>query len=257
MNKFWNREKARLAQGAVHSVMASAISSLHTRHMIAKFGFVWLLGHHALDAVHSHYVLPMTSRWVARFSGTPKVVRTELLDLLEQAEAAIRSAPLTLSVAYVLHGRPGVGKSYAAIQRSFSPVTMRAILGADSPDGDTPCGGGGTCNRILIDEVDKMIEADPKFLRSLLAYLDKMRDDKCIVVMTTNFPEKLPEALVRPGRVSKIIEVTPWGREKAAEFCRLYEIPLEEAPVRDDGYYVGDLIEWARGIKLKELMEAL
>jgi len=95
--------------------------------------------------------------------------------------------------------------------------------------GSAAMGGGGTETKddsmaSLIGPRLKMSSSTDKLdLSGLLNVLDGIVD--CpgrILVMTTNHPEKLDPALIRPGRIDKIIELTYIRSNEALELMRHY-----------------------------------
>lgn len=63
-------------------------------------------------------------------------------------------------------------------------------------------------------------EAQPVSLSALLNVIDGVfsRDGR-VLIMTTNHPEKIDPALVRPGRADRKIQVGPLGGPEAVEMC--------------------------------------
>ena len=208
----------------------------------------------AFYKVAYHSLREYLSSVVAQFSGTPHTVTTSLLKELQSLKIAIDSSPIALSTAFLVHGKPGVGKSYAA--KHIGCKQTKGVLKDEDEDdyGELDITALGT-QLYLIDEIDKLIDNDPKMLRQILMFLDAKRDERSIIVLTTNEIDKLPPQLMRHGRITRIIKVDAWDEKLAQEFCEYYQLPLCEAPKKDDGFYVGDLIEWARAKKLEEIQK--
>lgn len=79
---------------------------------------------------------------------------------------------------------------------------------------------------ILFDEVDKMIEGDPKVLQNLLTLLDdgvtkKNPHVRFLYVFTTNHIHKIEESLIRPGRVHSRLCVGPPNESQRLELIEL------------------------------------
>jgi SpoVK/Ycf46/Vps4 family AAA+-type ATPase len=108
---------------------------------------------------------------------------------------------------------------------------------------------------MLLDEVDCVLDKEGN-VKNLLLYIDQVRRAKnCVLIMTTNHLDKLPEAVLRKGRVTEVIEVLPWTIKDAKKFCALHSLNVDESPHRDGKYYAGDLIEWAQELILNRLTQ--
>ena len=166
---------------------------------------------------------------------------------LKEIVEAIRVSPLQIRYSALLYGEPGVGKTFCV--QSLKGCTIRRVNSetlAGLHRSSEASWESSDLDVFLVDEVDKLIQDNPKNESVLLQLLDSLAVRKCIVIMTTNYKDRLPPALLRNGRVSEQIEVLPWTKEYAARFCKLHDVPLKDAPIRDNGlYYAGDLIEWA------------
>lgn len=113
---------------------------------------------------------------------------------------------------------------------------------------------------ILLDEIDAMMELHDKInikfesnnaamassTQILLQTLDRL-DEGVILVCTTNHIERLPEAMLRPGRFDIVMEVKMADREMAEEMVKKYnistEILNEIGTYKDTGRYQQAAIE--------------
>ncbi|GBG29192.1 26S protease regulatory subunit, putative [Hondaea fermentalgiana] len=67
------------------------------------------------------------------------------------------------------------------------------------------------------------LQTDKLSLAGLLECLDGIIEaDNRLLIMTTNHPERLDEALIRPGRIDKIFHLSYVGVEAAIEMTKLY-----------------------------------
>jgi len=106
------------------------------------------------------------------------------------------------------------GESEAAITRLFEEARMRkpAIL--------------------LLDEIDAIAkrrdfyttdDVTPRILSLILSELDGLEDTSGIIVVgTTNMPDLVDPALLRPGRFDKVIYVPPPSRRAREEILRIH-----------------------------------
>jgi chaperone BCS1 len=75
----------------------------------------------------------------------------------------------------------------------------------------------------LVEKLDKNVQSDRLNLAGLLNVLDGVLDcPERIVIMTTNHPEKLDPALVRPGRINRKVYMGYIGGVEALEMVRHY-----------------------------------
>ena len=77
-------------------------------------------------------------------------------------------------------------------------------------------------------ETNPQKEADPITLSSLLNVLDgTLETPGRIIIMTSNFPEKLDKALIRPGRIDVNIEFTKCTEQMMVDmYENFYEQPF-------------------------------
>jgi ATPase family associated with various cellular activities (AAA) len=108
--------------------------------------------------------------------------------------------------AYLLVGPPGTGKSTAVANvcqdlglrllrvspSASSTVTLRMLVETMRPD------------ILLLDDYDRALPRGHE-LSDALAWLTDVRANGVIVVMTANSVTKMPEALVRPGRIDEVL----------------------------------------------------
>jgi len=157
---------------------------------------------------------------------------------VQKAKEAIAESDMALSFCFLLHGVPGVGKTYIADHLKAERLTeLRTPHGLRDAYADTV---------YLIDEVDRMLVSESD-VRDLIMWLDNARSQGgTLVIMTTNNVDVIPEAVLRSGRVTKVLEVLPWDKDIATKFCYNAALNLNEAPCRDGKYYAGELSEWAQ-----------
>lgn len=155
----------------------------------------------------------------------------------------------------ILHGKPGTGKSTVAraIAKHLG-ITSITSLGPDyfnSPENKTAKRNRGYSSREMtvytIDDIDcicksreeKNDKENNEVLSTLLSFLDnpptfyyKTKDGTSypisIVIATTNYYDKLDEAVKRYGRFDLKIEMNDFNKEQAEEMCRLYDLKLSD-----------------------------
>lgn len=163
-------------------------------------------------------------------------------------------------LSFLLYGKPGTGKT------TFYQV-LANYLGIDAICSiDPQFFSGNSRNMYLsntlpriytIDEIDMFCQSrennndnleNGRILSSLLAFLDapdtfyfKAKDGihypVSIVVATTNYYDRLDEAVKRFGRFDKKIEMKYFTQKEAEEMCQLYELTLADVidePINED-----------------------
>lgn len=151
----------------------------------------------------------------------------------------------------LLHGLPGTGKStfYKALADLLDIDTVISL----SPGYFIDTFSGGDNQRryvdgvICIDDIDCICKSreDEKdnrensaIMHNLLSFLDnppttfiKHNDqfyEVAIVVATTNYFDRLDDAVKRYGRFDMKIHMDYFNKEKASEFCQIYGLKLED-----------------------------
>jgi transitional endoplasmic reticulum ATPase len=111
---------------------------------------------------------------------------------------------------------------------------------------------------IILDEVDSIAPAreyanpgDANATSQILSCLDLYLKENpgMMVIATTNFPKKLDEAIRRPGRLGKDIELTTPGKDERREIFTIHlrninksnDVSLEELAERTAGYVGADI----------------
>ena len=163
---------------------------------------------------------------------------------------------ITPKLSILLYGKPGTGKStfykavakYLGLKRiiCIEPEYFYRSENDKSKVDRTSDDGSGVV--YAIDEVDcicksrteKSDDADnDKVLSKLLAFLDnpktfyfKAKDGTyypvSIIVATTNYIDKLDDAVKRFGRFDLQIEMVDFDEKYAEEFCNLYDLHLSD-----------------------------
>jgi proteasome regulatory subunit len=159
----------------------------------------------------------------------------------------------------ILYGKPGTGKSTVAkaIAKHLD-IRMITSIGPDYFYYDSEGGSEKRYNRrdsnketvYTIDDIDcicKSREEDndkenTEVLSSLLSFLDNPptffyhakngRDYPIsIVIATTNYYDKLDDAVKRYGRFDMKIEMHDFNRKQAEEMCNIYDLKLSDLNV--------------------------
>ncbi len=159
-------------------------------------------------------------------------VNSEILPFLSNP-AESRRMKVGFPSSMVLYGKPGCGKSYAA--KALGRYLGWKVITMDSKDfsqgqsiarvfkqarGSAPC-------VVIIDEIDAICgdrrssgEYNTSLCEEFLRVLDRAADDRILVVATTNYLDRIDEAILRPGRLGTHIEIKPLGKEDALEFAK-------------------------------------
>lgn len=158
---------------------------------------------------------------------------------------------LTIPNGILLYGPPGCGKTYIAealaeeIGYNFikvipSDIASIYIHGTQQiisklfaeAEKNSP-------SIIMLDEVDALLpkrelnldQSHASEVNEFLAQMNSCADKNIIVIMTTNCPEKIDNAILRTGRIDKKIYIPPPDIESRRSMIRYY---LSGRPVEDD-----------------------
>lgn len=138
---------------------------------------------------------------------------------------------LVYKYAMMLYGDPGTGKTtlakaiakylnYNIIYVTPKDITKDFISLMNNRDN----------TMILIEEIDKYVDDHGEIMN--LGDLMNMTDgvltpNNVFIVATTNFIEKIPEALIRNSRFDDVIEIKPINNKDVAEnMCRYYDADI-------------------------------
>lgn len=164
-----------------------------------------------------------------------------------------RGVPAKLSI--LLYGKPGTGKSSFA-QALAKHLDMQSIVSLSSDYFNTTNdpnsnnrGYNNTSSIFLIDEIDCICNSretdnsneNKKALSKLLDFLDnppttyiKAEDGKyysvSIVVATTNYFDRLDDAVKRYGRFDRKIELKEFNKTEAFELCDIFGVDYDLIP---------------------------
>ena len=157
-------------------------------------------------------------------------------------------------LSFLLYGKPGTGKTtfYQVLADYLEIDTIVSIDPFYFMDSSRKLYLGNTTPRIYtIDEIDMFCRSrnndedkeekleNGRILSSLLAFLDapdtfyfKAKDGihypVSIVVATTNYYDRLDDAVKRYGRFDKKIEMKYFDKSEAEEMCKLYDLTLKD-----------------------------
>lgn len=141
----------------------------------------------------------------------------------------------------MLYGKPGTGKSYAASALARFLGWMMVRLDSTS---FTPSGIAKAFKRarafapcvVVVDEIecicsDRASEfTDTRVVDEFLRVLDRARDDRLLIIGTTNFLRKIDPAVLRKGRFGSHIRIGALCRSDCLGLARseLSSVPLED-----------------------------
>ena len=123
---------------------------------------------------------------------------------------------------------------------------------------------------VFIDEIDAIAqkrdevqgETEKRIVATLLTLMDGLKSNKTIVIAATNMPDSLDEALRRPGRFDRELEIGIPKEDDRYEILQIHTrgMPLEIP--KDYKYYEKDLLKFCERYNdfksnLKELQSSL
>lgn len=154
-----------------------------------------------------------------------------------------RHLPYKLSI--LLYGKPGTGKSsvcnYIA---GLTNRTLEIVRPSVSIEGLKHSQRYESDRILLFEDIDIFFEQSQSLSISTgngvsvdntndkLHYLLQMfsgldTPNNLIIICTTNYPEKLDERLLRPGRFDLIYEIPEFDKKNAVEMCEMYDVPSD------------------------------
>lgn len=122
---------------------------------------------------------------------------------------------------------------FAAAAKHYEKTRTRAVIFIDEADALLSKRGG---------EVSSHIERT--IVPTFLSEWDGLQCSTALVVLSTNLPNSLDEAILRPGRVDRKIKVPRPNRKEFADIAALYlsKVPLEE-PLQVLANFLSETVE--------------
>ncbi len=154
----------------------------------------------------------------------------------------------------LLFGPPGVGKTMlmTAVSNEIGEYKMIKLSGTDLVKGGYDMAAEtisdvfnrakeNTPSIVFVDEVDSLVpkrenaaETDVRITAEFLKQFDELKETEGIVLVgTTNRPDAIDPAMIRPGRFDKLIFVGAPSKDERAE---LFRRNLEKAPCEQIDY---------------------
>ncbi|MDJ0851946.1 MAG: AAA family ATPase [Myxococcota bacterium] len=195
-------------------------------------------------------------RDIAGYAAVKGKIRENLLDLLErcltlQDEKEVARIEAVLPRGLIFHGPPGTGKTLFA--KGIAEAVNATVYTVSGPELKSKWVGQGEANVrrlfamaretapsvIIFDELDSVAarrSAEPhdggaqaanSMVNQLLTEMDGFRKEQLVFVIgTTNFPEALDAAFLRPGRFELQVEIPYPEWEDRLEILSLYDRKL-------------------------------
>lgn len=200
--------------------------------------------------------------------GGLEPVKKELLEAIETPLAKpelYKKFNIKPPKGILLYGPPGCGKTLLAkvvalrCQAHFLSVDLKQINAEEIKDWFIRARENKPCV-LFFDEIDSIaasrdlmsIQGHP-VITQLLVELDGMEDlNKVIVVAATNRPDQIDGALMRPGRLDRLIYIPPPDLESRLQILM---IGLKDKPLFDDVdiWHIADKTEGYSGADLNAL----
>lgn len=154
----------------------------------------------------------------------------------------------------LLHGKPGTGKTCIANRVSSAVVKMGGVV-IQNPDPRLLAAAYDILDHIqpetlvlvVLEEMEKLAQ---RFEENLLNLLDgEIQKENVIYIGTTNYIDKVPKRLQRPGRFSSVIEV-PFPQAPEREFFLRAKTDLR-------GEELKEWIKLTNGLSIDEVTECV
>jgi cell division protease FtsH len=216
-------------------------------------------------------------RDIGGYGAVKQRLKTEILDLLRQKDESadpelVRHIEAIVPKGLILHGPPGTGKTFFA--KAMATALDATILIVSGPELKSRWVGESEENLrqvfararraapsiVVFDELDSFASARGSFTGSgvehsmvnqLLTEMDGFRKEELVfVVGTTNLPDALDPALLRPGRFELAIEIPyPDARDRRAIleiYLRRFDLKMSEALLDELVQRTGGLVDEKR-----------
>lgn len=172
------------------------------------------------------------------------VIKRDILDFLDNVEFTefCKKYSIKQKRGFIFSGPPGNGKTLSiswlksqALQRKIDFTAYKSAKDY-LENCDSIGGGNNQTKKIIVFEEfdtylqereigmvgDERIESN-QVLGSLLQTLDGIEEVSNVVfIFTTNFPQTIDSAIMRPGRIDKVIHFGAPSKESQAKFLKLY-----------------------------------
>lgn len=189
---------------------------------------------------------------------TEALIRTNIFAPLRHTEAC-RANKIPLKRGILLEGRYGTGKSLTArvtakvaVDNGWTFIVLNRSCGLKAAIEFArtyqPC-------VIFAEDIDRAADREDEDVNELVNLLDGLitKDMEMMVVLTTNFVEKIDKALLRPGRFDAVISIQSPDAETAIRLVRAYARDLLPADTNLNG--TGELIAGAIPATIREIVE--
>jgi len=199
---------------------------------------------------------------IAGYSRVKRIIKDEILTLYQRSreienEEDVKELESLIPRGIILYGPPGTGKTLFA--RGIAEAINGTVLVVNGPELKSQWVGEGEANIrrlfaqaranapsvIVFDEIDSLAtkrsqdgsasEASRTMVNQLLTEMDGFRPDEMVFTIgTTNLPDLLDPALLRPGRFALQIEIPYPGLEDRKAILSLWNRKLKLGLANED-----------------------
>lgn len=158
---------------------------------------------------------------------TTALIRTNIFAPLKNTEACRRHR-IPLKRGILLEGRYGTGKSLTArVTAKVAADNGWTFINLDRVQGLKAALEFAKAYQpavIFAEDIDRAADRDDEKVNDLVNLLDGVisKNDEIMVVLTTNFVEKIDKALLRPGRFDAVISIQPPDAETSVRLIQAY-----------------------------------
>jgi len=196
---------------------------------------------------------------------TENLVRVNLWAIIEHLEA-VRRAQIPVKRGILLHGRPGTGKTLAALATAVLSVKNAVtFIELGDPKQLSEAIHFARQNApavVFVEDIDRLDRGEDNafggrsdYFNEVLNTVDGLtgKNEEVIIVFTTNYVERINPAMLRPGRLDAVIEIDPPNAKSVERLIRMYSRGMLDE--KEDLAPVGSILQGEIPAVVREVVE--
>lgn len=166
-------------------------------------------------------------------SWDKKALENYLNNAIKISKELFNTYGIVKAPSILLTGEPGCGKTSLSLEiAKLMKVPIFYVTIFNERTRDILSEEGDDWRVVVFEDLDRILNQDviqtqrgQNMLRSFLQFLDgSMALPKTVIIATMNHPDRVDEALIRPGRFDFRLEMKPVGEETAKKICNKFKV---------------------------------